>query len=144
MRRNKKHTKIRYTGLFLGNDHEVQNIWSHEELDYYSKNINPLTEEDLISVSDEGLRAYKNVNNYSIMYVNGKRELGPIITIPEPHPLFNCHYIYSEEEFDFGRMQGVTKDHPINDAIEVIMDQVGPFFDSIEYVDVTNRYTEEQ
>jgi hypothetical protein len=136
VRRNKKHTKIRYTGLFLGNDHEVQNIWSHEELDDYSKNINPLTEEDLVSVSDEGLRAYKKVNNYSIMYY--------IITIPEPHPLFNCHYIYSEEEFDFGRMQGVTKDHPINDAIEVIMDQVGPFFDSIEYVDVINRYTKEQ
>jgi hypothetical protein len=41
-------------------------------------------------------------------------------------------------------MQGVTKDHPINDAIKVIMDQVGSFFDSIEYVDVTNKYTEEQ
>lgn len=137
---------MRYTGLFLDNDHEVQNIWSHEEVDYYSKNTNPLTKKDLLIVNDEGLRAYKNVNNYSVMYVNGKKTLGPIILIPETHPLFNCHYIYSEDEFDFGRMKGVTVDHPINDAIEVISDHIGPFFvDSIVYgVYVTNKYTEEQ
>lgn len=140
---------MRYTGLLQATtdlDYEIQNIWSPEEMDYYFKNTNPDVKNDLIKVSDDGLKAYKNVNNYSVMYVDGEATKGPLIAVPEPHPLFNCHYIYSEDDFCFERMDLTTRQYELlNDCAEVIISHTSSLIDSIvEGVDVTNRYIEEQ
>ena len=117
---------MRYSGLLLSENHELQNIWTPDEEAYYSKKH--LSKKNFVGVEDDGLEAYSNVNTYSVMYVNGKKMYGPLIKVPEFHPLFNCYLIYNEDNWCIDRMDLSSDQHSLlQEALNLIEEYVEPF-----------------